>query len=47
MTHFEWSMIKSAIRIIGYALLPLVVAWLVFPAIVLIIAEVIGIIEEL
>jgi hypothetical protein len=44
MTHQEISFLKSAIRFIGYALIPL---HLPAAAVVLIVSEVIGVMEEI
>lgn len=44
MSHQAISFVKSAIRIVGYVMLPI---WLDYAAVILIASEVIGIYEEI
>jgi hypothetical protein len=44
MTHQNISFVKSAIRIIGYAVIPLSLPW---AAAILIISEIVGVAEEI
>jgi hypothetical protein len=48
MTHQTISFIKSGVRILGYVLLiPFSFGFLTIPAVVLVISELIGVVEEI
>ena len=47
MSHQTISFIKSGIRIAGYlCLIPFSLGWLAVPALILVVSEVVGVVEE-